>query len=315
MREDLNARLTKVKVLQRKKQKWENQLADYQRDLNEKRQVTAECEETLRKENHDVEKLSGLSLTNLFTTIAGTKEDRMRSEKREIATAQLKYEEARKASKHIEETINQLEEKLKELPNVEHQYEEILSEKERLIKDTHSPLTRELYDLEERKADLQSHLAELQEAGQAGEEVLNALDDAIDELGSAENWGTWDMLGGGMISTAIKHEHIDDAKESIHRAQGKMRIFQKELLDVDQTEEWDIDISGLLTFADYFFDGLITDWFVQGKINDSMKQAERQHGEVEQLLYQLKDEREAKENALVNVENKRKDLLENSQIN
>lgn len=314
MIKDLNTQLANVKELKRKKQKWENQLADYQKELNDKRKVVAECEEKLRKENHDIEKLSRFSLTNLFTTIAGTKEDRMRTEKRELVATQLKYDEARKATTHMEEAIAQIQGKLDEMADIDRQYNEILSEKEKLIKDSHSPLTYELFTLSEQHADLRSHLTEMQEAIDAGEEVLDALDNAIDELNKAENWGTWDMFGGGMITTAIKHGHIDDAKEAIHVVQIKMRTFQRELLDVDQTEEWGIDMTGLLTFADYFFDGLITDWFVQGKIKDSLKQAEKQRGEIKQLVLQLKRGYEKKESELAKVETKQRNLLENSTV-
>lgn len=310
MFEKWNERLAKVKEQQRKKQKWEKQLARYEKVLQENQLAANQAKQILQNEAADVEKLSGLSLTNLFVTIAGNKEDRLRKEKREVARAHLKHEEALKAKSDIQEAIQNLKEKLNTLPDVDRDYKEILSEKEKLIHDTNSPLTDELYAFSEHLAELQAYLVEMEEAIKAGKEVRVALADALRSLDSAANWGTWDMLGGGMITTAIKHNHMDEAKESIHSAQAKMRTFHNELLDVDQDEGWGIDISGLATFADYFFDGLISDWFVQGKIKDSREQTERQKENVEKMLKRLKEDYATKRQNLYSVEKKRRILIE-----
>ena len=42
--------------------------------------------------------------------------------------------------------------------------------------------------------------------------MLDSLDSVLSSLESAEGWGTWDLLGGGLISDLAKHSHIDDAK-------------------------------------------------------------------------------------------------------
>ena len=44
------------------------------------------------------------------------------------------------------------------------------------------------------------------------------LEQALDELGSARGWGLWDILGGGLISTLVKHGHMDDAESHIREA-------------------------------------------------------------------------------------------------
>jgi len=36
------------------------------------------------------------------------------------------------------------------------------------------------------------------------------------------------VIGGGLISTAIKHSHIDKAKDLAHRTQHALRLFIKE---------------------------------------------------------------------------------------
>jgi hypothetical protein len=117
----------------------------------------------------------------------------------------------------------------------------------------------QLYELSEQEGDIKAYLSELREAITAGTSVTQALNSAIQSLKSAKGWGTFDLLGGGMISDAVKHNHIDHAKEYIHQAQSSMRNFQKELLDINEEANMQVDISGLLKFADFFFDGLIAD--------------------------------------------------------
>jgi hypothetical protein len=98
------------------------------------------------------------------------------------------------------------------------------------------------------------------------------------------------MLGGGMISTAMKHNRIDDARSAIHSAQRSLRQFEKELKDVQRDVSIHIEIGGLLTFADFFFDGLITDWMVQGRISDSLIQVNGKRSQIQTIVADLEAE-------------------------
>ena len=72
-------------------------------------------------------------------------------------------------------------------------------------------------------------------------------------LDDAEGWGTWDLVGGGLISGMAKHSCLDDAQELVPRLQTELRRFQSELGDVDMDAgELDISADGFLRFADLF---------------------------------------------------------------
>lgn len=45
----------------------------------------------------------------------------------------------------------------------------------------------------------------------------------------------------------------------------------------------DIEISGFATFADYFFDGLIADLFVQGKIKDFLNKLRNTYDRINRI--------------------------------
>ena len=130
----------------------------------------------------------------------------------------------------------------------------------------------------------ESMAREIREARQAGIRAHNSLRQARKRLDSARGWGIYDMLGGGMISSLIKHSKISDAREDVERARKDLEAFSRELRDVDLPE---VNIDGFLTFADFFFDGLLADLLVQKKINDARAQIDRACVQVEDILRRL----------------------------
>lgn len=115
---------------------------------------------------------------------------------------------------------------------------------------------------------------EIREAVQAGQEALDYLSRARDSLDSAGNWGLLDMFGGGLLSTFVKHSKMSDAEELVQQARSALKRFQRELMDVDTISEFHIETGDFLSFADYFFDGLIADWLVQSRISDAKRQVD-----------------------------------------
>lgn len=129
---------------------------------------------------------------------------------------------------------------------------------------------------------------EIREAIEAGRNALRSLQAAEQNLGSAGNWGIADMLGGGFITTMMKHSKIDDASEYMERARGDLRRFQKELRDIQVNTDFNLDIGDFLKFADFFFDGFIADYMVQSKIRDAERQIQEAKLRVENILTQLR---------------------------
>ncbi len=129
---------------------------------------------------------------------------------------------------------------------------------------------------------------EVREAVIAGESALESLRLAQKELKSAGNWGIADMLGGGLISGLVKHSKMNNASSYMDSAKSDLKRFQNELRDVSVHTDFNIDIGDFLTFADFFFDGIIADYMVQSKINDAKSQVDQAIQHVEGILYNLK---------------------------
>lgn len=128
---------------------------------------------------------------------------------------------------------------------------------------------------------------EIREAIAAGEKALASLEEAGRYLSSAGNWGVWDMIGGGLFSTMIKHSKINEATVCMEQAKRDLMSFSRELSDVNISENIGIELGSFLTFADYFFDGLVADWLVQNKIRDAQTQVQEAAGQVKQILASL----------------------------
>ena len=129
---------------------------------------------------------------------------------------------------------------------------------------------------------------EVNEAIQAGNQALGSLRQARECLNSAGNWGIVDLLGGGLISTFVKHSKMKDADELIQQARSDLRYFSRELMDVDTVSDFHVETGDFLSFADYFFDGLIADWLVQSRINDAKRQVDNAIQRVEEILRRLR---------------------------
>ena len=133
----------------------------------------------------------------------------------------------------------------------------------------------------------QIYQREIDEAIRAGQRARNSLLQAKDCLKSAGNWGLLDMFGGGMITTFVKRSKMSDAERLVQQARSDLKQFKKELADVENIADFHIETGNFLTYADYFFDGLLADWLVQSKIQDAKKQVDDAIEKVENILRQL----------------------------
>lgn len=228
-----------------------------------------ELEGIATKEGKDLARVDGRSLTALFYTMLGTKAERVDKERKEYLEAKLKHDEAVASFNELRGDMRRLDNELGAMKNAEVVYEQLLKEKEQRLANGDDENGRQLLEIAEQLADLHANRRELDEAIQAGGNALYTLQRVSDELAAASGWGTWDMLGGGMISTMAKHSKIDAAKDQAHYAQMQLRRFQEELADTNERLQMALEIGGFTKFADLFLDGLIFDWMVQSRLSEA----------------------------------------------
>lgn len=270
MYEDLNKELSSMKEKLRRKQKLESMLKKAEFSLENEMERVEFLKDILNKEEVDVKKLEGMSIKAIFHNLLGDKEERLDKEKQEYFSAKLKYDECCNTINLLKQEINLDNEELNQLYGIENEYSLMLKRKEDLILKSNDDNYQNLVILMDKLSDVDIDLKEFKEAIDAGRDVLHSLENSRSALEEAEGWGTWDMLGGGFLSTSAKHSCIDEAMDFIKEAQGLFDRFKRELSDVKFELNLDVEISSFDRFADYFFDGIIADWSVQNKINDSL---------------------------------------------
>ena len=239
--------------------------------LEVEQQRSAALKRRLDKEEADVEKLTGLSLAGLFHSILGDRTERMQKEKQEAIAARLKYDDASQAVVDALDEVEHLSAELQSLEGVEEEYAELLDRKAAILLERSDEQTHKLMACDERISDLKSDEKELVEAVTAGDAALDALNLVDSDLAAAGDWGTLDLVGGGLISGLAKHSKFDSAKAHAERAQRLLLAFSRELVDAGERLDLSIDVGGFTKFADFFFDGLIADWVVQSKIRQSQE--------------------------------------------
>ncbi|MCP4709488.1 MAG: hypothetical protein GY869_12750 [Planctomycetes bacterium] len=310
MLEELNRELVLVLGKRRAKEKLVGDLGQVKEALASERERLVELEGVMKKEGADVEKLEGLSLAGLFYHFLGDKQEKLMKEREEFLTAKLKFDECRAALAALEKEEGEMSQQVAVLGDLEGEYARVLAAKERVISEAADEGAAKLIGFSEELAGAESELKELDEALEAGRAAMAGVEKVLKYLGSAKGWGTFDMLGGGLIATAVKHSKMDSAREAGHEVQQLLRRFQRELADVGGRVEIDMEIGSFNKFADYFFDGLIFDWVVQSKIAKSLENTEDMQKKLEGIVGKLERSRKEVETRVEKIGEERRRLLE-----
>ncbi len=283
-REELAARL-QYDQARRDAEDLEERIRDLLQEREELRAVRTRLEALLGEKAERLKELGGTGGTRLAELDRAL--DALAAQRREELAARLQYDQARRDAEDLEERIRDLLQEREELRAVRTRLEALLGEKAERLKELGGTGGTRLAELDRALDALAAQRREVGEALHAGRQAEQALSGVLDSLDSAESWGTWDMLGGGLFTTMAKHGHIDDARAGIDDAQRALSRFRTELADVRDMELPQVQIGEFATFADYFFDGFFMDWMVQSKIQDAQEGVSEVHVRVLNALRNL----------------------------
>ena len=104
------------------------------------------------------------------------------------------------------------------------------------------------------------------------DQLISELDQAERQLSSARNWGFVDILGGGIITDLIKHSKLNNAKASMDRVQYLLQELKRVLGGISMPGDYSMNVGGIATFADFFFDSGIVDVYMTAKIMSSLNE-------------------------------------------
>ena len=271
------------------KQRTDAKLSDLLLQQSDLEKKTEELEKTMQKEQDDVDRLNSRSLAAFFYRATGKIGEKLTKEEAEAYAASVKYEAAKNELQAVSDDIDYCQRRLSQLQDCEQQYEKVLEEKTEQIKKSGVPEAGRIMNLENEIAFLETQQKEIQEAVTAGKRALDITRKILEDLDSAKNWSTFDLMGGGLIADMAKYDRLNKVQDKIQDLQAALRGFRTELADVTERISGDlhVEIGDFLHFADYFFDGLFTDWMVYDKINDSRGRTLRTRDQIQKILGQL----------------------------
>ncbi len=206
-----------------------NELRSQKKELENR---VVELKSTLDQENEDVEKLEEKGLTHVFYSMLGKLGEQVEKERKEALAARLKYDQAVNELEQLDHQLKLLEEEFQEYKDSQRTYDNLFAKKKEHMLNSHSDTAEQILQLTEELGRAKNNQSEIDEAIRAGEAVCSHIENALNSLDSAKGWGTWDMLGGGLVSDLMKHSHIDEAKGEAEVIQRMLSRFRAELADV-----------------------------------------------------------------------------------
>lgn len=242
-------------------------------------------------ERKDVDEIEGFSAVRLLAGLFGDLDERVRKERQEWVAACMRHAAAAEDQAETAAELAALERRLASLEDPRRRYLDLLEAKSRFLAEHDAHPQVERLHLAEREGLLRDELRELDEAIWAGDVARAALAGVLGALGKAQAIGRLDMIA--MASTWAKFVHVDDAHRHASASNRALSRFQMELADVHERHEarFEIEVGTAATFADYFFDDLVSDWVVQCRIVNSRRSAAVARTRVGRVLRALHQRR------------------------
>ena len=163
-----------------------------------------------------------------------------------------------------------------------------MKERKEALAQSDTPAGEEIRRLQDIIASQTARKKELLEAIEAGNRAKGIADQVGEHLSEASSWGTFDLLGGGLLSDLAKHDHIDQAQKLVEALQVQLRRFNTELADVNQRiDATPVVIDSFTKFADFFFDDIFSSLSVSKKIDTSIGNLNQTRLQIERMLDRL----------------------------
>lgn len=117
-----------------------------------------------------------------------------------------------------------------------------------------------------------NNLKEINDVQKIINEILSLIDEAETKFNKARNWGFFDILGGGFITDLFKHSNLDSASNIMNKINYLLKDLQRELDEVVTPTDFSMNTNTFASFADFIFDGVLADAYMQSKIMSSLKE-------------------------------------------
>ena len=285
---DYDAALAELREKIRRKKKAQNLLAHFSEDAARLNSVMEDRKKEYEQEQQESDDLQSATLTLLFYSLLGVKEDKLSKEESEALAAKAAYETAKAELDHVLNRQVELRAEIRSLGNCERYYEEMLAEKKAWLLANKEAVNAEVEALEAEKAAIMADSKELKEAMESGQYALRVANSIVAALQSAQLLSIKDTMpsgrGGRSIGASVRDDEIDVKKRnalvrlnnSLQSLDQYLQDFAAELKDVsDIPMEYQLPTTrfgSTLMFIDRWVDDLISEIVVDAKLNAMEKQ-------------------------------------------
>ena len=315
---DYDAALAELREKIRRKNKAKNLLAHFSEEADRLNSVMEDRKKEYEQEQEESEALQSATLTLLFYSLLGVKEDKLSKEESEALAAKAAYETAKAELDHVLNRQVELRAELRSLGNCERHYESMLAEKKAWLLANKEAVNAEVEALEAEKAAIVRDSKELKEAMESGQYALRVARSVMDALAKAQMLNFNDVIGHrnthrGAIASAFREMEVDHEKhltlvrlDNSIRTLGKyLQEFAAELKDVNDLPLEHLPTAkfgdGLL-FLDHWVEGLFAEIVVSAKLDNIQKSMIPLMGKLTPIVTGLEKEYAAREAACAEID-------------
>lgn len=269
----LQAEMEEEQTLRRKRDSLEveyRSLCSYERELAVLRQKGLE----------DVARMEQGGVRNLFTKATSKYGEALAQEQAEAAQVEARYQKVQQEIAQMEDTLRQLDQRIGELSGSQERYETYIIQRAEELEAAGTDsgmkaLQAQIHSLEEQERALLEKRNRIADVRWEVRNVLGILEDAA-------GYGRWDAGRGSLLSSYLKQERVQKAKEAMAGLQEAVKrakdVEDKQLLAAqDHLQEarrqrgWDI-----------FLDNILIDWSVQDEIEMALARLHNFSGALEE---------------------------------
>ena len=263
----------------------------------------------LAEEAKDVEALESFSPARIWAVLRGSRTTDLDRERAEHEAARYAVAESEARTDLARRDAMSLQAQIDALGDVNEVHRRALDAKEKWALANDPTLSAALDDLARQHGEIIASQKETAEAYAAGEAALVLVDEALDLLGNAESWSTFDLLGGGALTDLMKYAKMDEAANVLRRADVALGRFSRELADVCIAAIGGVQIDSMTRAFDVFFDNIFSDLGVRSRIQDAGRRANAARRAVREALVCLEKTSQELAAQLVDIQSRRDQLL------
>ncbi|MFC7534466.1 hypothetical protein [Actinoplanes sp. GCM10030250] len=270
MDEPLDARIARLAAALRDREQLEPRRAGLVAAITRVTDELAALRREQAAEQRHVDRLEGFSVDRVLTTLRGTHGSALDRERAEAEQARSRTADAQRRLDSLTAELAAVKARLAATSTAPATYAAAIAEKERQLRESgHASGTR-LTELAVERDAVRSDLQRLQRAAKAAARAAEALRAANEYLASAGTWSIADtFLSGGVLSSYVKHERMDEASAHLAGAERQLDALRKELGDRGAVSALGTGpgVDETTRFFDVWLDNIFTDLSVRGRID------------------------------------------------